>query len=128
MLFQFLTCKFLSRALAVLCISISAVLIATVSTGNTAMGETKWSAEWISPVDSDVDRVNSWYCFYKQVDLADTGDFQMRIACDSKYWLWINGTLVVREGGLKRGPSPSGTYFDSIKVDQHLRTLSLIHI
>jgi hypothetical protein len=25
-----------------------------------------------------------------------------KIAVDSKYWLWVNGQLVVREGGLKR--------------------------
>ena len=44
-----------------------------------------------------------------------------RIACDSKYWLWINGDLVVFEGQLKRGPTPSDTYFDEIDLSQKLK-------
>jgi alpha-L-rhamnosidase len=43
-----------------------------------------------------------------------------RIAVDSKYGLWVNGELVVREGGLKRGPTPSGTYFDELDLAPHL--------
>lgn len=38
-----------------------------------------------------------------------------KIAADSKYWLWINGELVVREGGLKRGPNPKDTYCDILQ-------------
>ena len=44
----------------------------------------------------------------------------MRIAVDSKYWLYVNGTLVVREGGLKRGPMPDGSYYDEVEVGQFL--------
>ena len=44
-----------------------------------------------------------------------------RIACDSKYWLWINGRLVVFEGELKRGPTPSGTYFDEVDIAPYLK-------
>ena len=43
-----------------------------------------------------------------------------RIAADSKYWLWINDQLVVFEGGLKRGPSPSGTYYDPVDIAPYL--------
>jgi len=53
-----------------------------------------------------------------------------RIAVDSKYWLWVNGTLVVREGGLKRGPTPRDTYVDELDLAPHLRagenTLALL--
>jgi len=41
---------------------------------------------------------------------------RLRIACDSKYWLWINGGVVVREGGLKRTPGPTGTYADEVDI------------
>ena len=39
-----------------------------------------------------------------------------RIACDTKYWIWINGKLVVFEGGLKRGPKPRETYYDVVDL------------
>ena len=44
-----------------------------------------------------------------------------RIAVDSKYWLWINGELVVFEGQLKRGPTPNDTYFDQVDLTGHLQ-------
>ena len=44
-----------------------------------------------------------------------------RIAADSKYWLWINGRLVVFEGGLKRGPSPQSSYYDEVNIASFLK-------
>ena len=44
-----------------------------------------------------------------------------RIAVDSKYWLWINGELVVFEGQLKRGPNPNDTYYDRVDLTGHLQ-------
>ncbi|MFI1727414.1 discoidin domain-containing protein [Streptomyces sp. NPDC020489] len=43
-----------------------------------------------------------------------------QIAADSKYWLWVNGRLVVFEGGLKRGPNRMDTYFDEIDLAPYL--------
>lgn len=43
------------------------------------------------------------------------------IAVDSKYWLWINGELVVFEGGLKRGPAPGATYYDRVDMAPYLK-------
>ena len=40
---------------------------------------------------------------------------------DSKYWLWINGEMVVFEGGLKRGPTPTDSYFDRVDVTPYLK-------
>ncbi len=45
----------------------------------------------------------------------------VRISVDSKYWLWINGVLVVREGGVKRGPNPQDSYYDSIDMSPWLK-------
>lgn len=45
---------------------------------------------------------------------------ELRIAVDSKYWLWVNGELVVFEGGLKRGPNPNSSYVD---VFDHVKGL-----
>lgn len=54
-----------------------------------------------------------WLCYRMNVSLNDEpSDVELRIAADSKYWLWVNGELQVREGGLKRGPNPKDTYCD----------------
>lgn len=65
---------------------------------------------------------NTWLCFRKKINLTyDAGATAVaQIAVDSKYWLYINGTLVIREGGLKRGPSPQGTYFEEIDLTGYL--------
>ncbi len=44
-----------------------------------------------------------------------------QIAVDSKYWLWVNGKLIVREGGLKRGPTPRDSYCDHVDLSPHLK-------
>ncbi|MFJ3804308.1 discoidin domain-containing protein [Streptomyces sp. NPDC090088] len=43
-----------------------------------------------------------------------------QIAADSKYWLWVNGTLVVFEGQLKRGPNRTDTYYDELDLAPYL--------
>ncbi len=81
---------------------------------------TGWKAQWIG-VDS-ANRPNTWLCFRKQIDLQSKPvSAPTRIACDSKYWLWINGHLVVFDGQLKRGPTPEDTYFDTIDIAPHLK-------
>ena len=70
-----------------------------------------------------VPRINSWYAFRKTFSVpprSDNETFVARIACDSKYWLWVNGTLVVREGQLKR-PSSQKTYYDRVDLTSHLK-------
>lgn len=86
------------------------------------MNETNWSAQWIDlGSEPDLSRPNTWTCFRRSVDLPDRpGSAKARIAVDSKYWLWVNGELVVFEGGLKRGPTPDGTYYDEVDLAEHL--------
>lgn len=62
-----------------------------------------------------------WQCFHKEFSLSSTEGVELRIAADTKYWLWVNGELVVREGGLKRGPSPTGSYCDVLTSGLNLR-------
>ena len=65
---------------------------------------------------------NQWTCFRTEIDLEkDPTSAIARIAADSKYWLWINGELAVFEGQLKRGPTPSDTYFDRVDLTKFLR-------
>lgn len=64
---------------------------------------------------------NAWLCFRKTVHLPGVpGEMIANIAVDSKYWLWINGKMVVFEGGLKRGPGPGATYYDQVDIAPYL--------
>ncbi len=42
------------------------------------------------------------------------------MACDTKYWLYINGACVVREGGLFRESRPGCGYADTLDIAPHL--------
>ena len=65
-------------------------------------------AEWIWA--DGAGGANTWVAMRAEVDLGSApSTAPTRIAADSKYWLWVNGELVVYEGGLKRGPRPGGT-------------------
>ena len=64
---------------------------------------------------------NTWLCFRKTVHLPGVpGEMIANIAVDSKYWLWINGKMVVFEGGLKRGPAPGAAYYDQVDIAPYL--------
>jgi hypothetical protein len=82
-----------------------------------------WQARWIGPAaEAQADRRNSWYCFRKTLTVDKVpSEFPVKIACDSKYWLWVNGKQTVLEGGLKRGPTPTGTYFDTVDLAPFLQ-------
>lgn len=65
---------------------------------------------------------NTWLCFRKEFDFSPVCQEKVtaQIAVDSKYWLYLNGNLIVREGGLKRGPTKNGTYYDELDLTDHL--------
>lgn len=76
-------------------------------------------AKWIAP--AEIDAPNTWMTFRKDIVLDEKPeDAVARIAVDSKYWLWVNGSMVVREGALKRGPNPHDTYYDEVNLSQYL--------
>ena len=77
-----------------------------------------WSvpAEW-PPVG--VRKGPFWYAFRAVLEVDRTGqvpEVVLKVAADSKYDLFVNGRLLVREGGLKRGPAPGGTYYDLVHL------------
>jgi hypothetical protein len=60
---------------------------------------------------------NSFVCFRKTFYLEESPGMALTgIAGDTKYWLWVNGQMAVREGGLKRGPTREDTYYDNLDV------------
>ena len=79
-----------------------------------------WKAKWIWQKEKRR-KENVWLCFNKKVDIADAPKTLIAsIAAENKYWLYINGEMVVREGELKRGPTPTGIYYDEIDIAPYL--------
>ena len=75
---------------------------------------------------------NQWFAYRNSINLTDAPESAVfDIATDSKYWLWINGEMVVFEGGLKRGPTPTDSYFDRVDVTPYLKegdnTVAILH-
>jgi hypothetical protein len=65
--------------------------------------------------------INTWMCLVKNINLDNRPKkAAAKIAVDSKYWLWINSKLAVFEGGVKRGPSKNGTYYDTVDITPYL--------
>lgn len=87
----------------------------------TPTGAVTWTAKWIwQPVDGPGD---TWMCFRKTFSLGSVPATAIaNIAADSKYWMWVNGTLAVREGQLKRGPTPNDTYYEEVDIKSYLTT------
>jgi hypothetical protein len=84
----------------------------------TASAAVPWTARWIWAPSSTT---NQWVAFRRSFGLASAPTRAVaRIAADSKYWLWVNGTLVVFEGQLKRGPNRTDTYYDEIDLAPYL--------
>lgn len=85
------------------------------------------SARWLTPPPCErQQRVgsNEWFAFRGTLTLENGEDAPkaLRVAADSKYDLYVNGELAVREGGLKRGPTPTGTYYDVVDVADRLKS------
>ena len=81
------------------------------------------ASSWITaPELRDSVKANTWVAFEKTFNLADVpARVPVSLAADTKYWLWLNDSLVVREGGLKWGPVPGGLYYDTLDLADQLR-------
>lgn len=77
-------------------------------------------AQWLWDMNKSVVDDRLW--FEKSFTLSRLPKvFTAHLACDSKYWLWLNGKRVVLDGGLRRGPTPHDTYFDTLDLAPYLR-------
>lgn len=80
------------------------------------------NSHWITVSEGNADAMNTWLAFRRNVTLdAVPESVEALVAADSKYWIWLNGKLIVFEGGLKRGPSPRDSYFDKLELAPFLR-------
>ena len=79
-------------------------------------------ASWITASEKEVNNPNTWIAFRKDFPVDEIpANALMYIAADSKYWLWLNGNLVVFEGSLKRGPNPTDSYYDAVDLKPYLK-------
>ncbi len=80
-----------------------------------------WMAEWIWDKEN-LTKNNVWMCFNKKVSIENVPEELVAdISADSKYWLYINGEIVVFEGSIKRGPDKNSSYYDSIDIAPYLK-------
>ena len=77
------------------------------------------SAKWIWTDDT---ANNTWVRLQKTFTLdAVPETAAAEIAVESRYHLWVNGTLAVYDGGLKRGYDPESGYFDQLDLAPYLK-------
>ena len=77
---------------------------ALAAASDTNQATVNWSAHWIGPAASSV---NLWLCYRKTFSLpSQPASAIARIATDSKYWLWVNGQIAVREGRTQARTEP----------------------
>lgn len=80
------------------------------------------NAHWITASQGNADAPGTWIAYQHRVKLDQRPkSLTLDIAADSKYWLWVNGQIIVWEGGLKRGPGPDQTYYDHVDIAPALR-------
>ena len=78
-------------------------------------------AQWIT-TPSFQHKPNQWFQLRKSLSIEKVPHKAIaKIAVDSKYWLYINGEMVIREGMLKRGPNPHDTYYDEVDLAPYLQ-------
>ena len=109
-------------------------LIVSITSSKLAAQSADWSqSKWIWSTDQSTQ--NNWSVFRKNVQLNDLSSKEAiaHIAVDSKFWLWINGQMVVFEGGLSRGPSqagnwkrkdsitPANTWYETVDIKPYLK-------
>ena len=107
------------------------LLLITLGTAQSSAVEVH-GAQWIWQASNGP--ANSWLSFRKTFDLEKIPETVLAtIAVDSKFWLWINGEMVVFEGGQSRGPSqagswdrknkitPSNSWYDEINMKPYLK-------
>ncbi len=86
-----------------------------------SVAQQNWSkSQWIWQAQDGPN--DSWMSFRKNFTLSKIPSKAVAaLAVDSKYWMYINGVLVVREGGLKRGPNRTDSWYDDIDIQKYLR-------
>ena len=89
----------------------------TISTAQAA----NWTGKWIWQSADGPN--NTFISFRKTVNLtAKPSSAIANIAAENEYWLYVNGNLVVKEGGLQCRPDFTNTYYDQIDISSYLQS------
>ena len=99
----------------VLLISLGFLLHATGIANDGEMNPFDEHAQYISPVQPVANGTFASYRTRIQQVPPNCTHATINITTDTKYWLYVNGELVVL-GGLKRGPTPTGSYYDTVEL------------
>lgn len=79
-----------------------------------------WKGKWIWCDDEA--QVGQWVSLRKNFSLMTVPHQVMaRISVDSKYWMWINGKMVLFEGGVKTGENKTDMYYDYEDIASYLQ-------
>ncbi|MEN8965961.1 MAG: alpha-L-rhamnosidase C-terminal domain-containing protein [Polaribacter sp.] len=109
------------------------LLMTLVSFSSIFANTPNWNdAQWIWQQEDGPS--NTWMSFRKTITIDEIPEIvEANIAVDSKFWLWINGKMVLFEGGLSRGPSqagdwnrkqkitPTNSWFDTVNIQPYLK-------
>lgn len=77
--------------------------------------KTDWSAYWIW---DEVNASDTYVAFRKTFKLKNAPSSAVAsIAASDKYFMWVNGTLTVYDGCVKRGPTRYDTYYDEVTLN-----------
>ncbi len=110
------------------------VITLIIATSSFNLFAIDWEAEWIW-TKQRAGNPNTWVALRKEVTLDDVKKTATAyISADTKYWLWINGEMVVFEGSYTGGPSPvkssprvddfaiaSNKYYDTVDIKKYLK-------
>ena len=96
------------------------VVFLTIPTFSMSNSPSWADAQWIWQQEDGP--ANTWVAFRKSFNLNEIPDQALsKIAVDTKYWLWINGEMVLFEGGLARGAAPNTNYYDEVNLKPYLK-------
>lgn len=96
------------------------IILVTITSFSFAQNPNWKDAQWIW--QDEAGPANTWVAFRKSFDLNELPKEALaHIAVDTKYWLWINGEMVLFEGGLARGAAPNTNYYDTIDLKPYLK-------
>ncbi|WP_203257169.1 alpha-L-rhamnosidase-related protein [Hyunsoonleella ulvae] len=97
------------------------LLMAIVSSVSVFASKSNWQdAQWIW--QEEAGPANTWVAFRKSFNLNEIPEKALaNIAVDTKYWLWVNGKMVLFEGGLARGAAPNTNYYDEVNLKSYLK-------
>jgi hypothetical protein len=83
--------------------------------------DSAWTGKWIWQSADGPN--NIFISFRKTVNLsAKPSSAIANIAAENEYWLYVNGNLVVEEGGIQGRPDLDNTYYDYIDIASYLQT------